>query len=221
MKNLNLSLITILTFLFVRCNFNNDNILIDGSVVPCDTVKICSQVWMTKNLDVDHYRNGDIIPEIRDSAEWESLTIGAWCYYNNEPEMGKIYGKLYNWYAVNDSRGLAPEGWHIPSEEEWNILQNCLGGTDVAGGEMKAICSNLWKYSNEGGTNESGFYALPGGYNTDKGISVGIGVFGRWWSSTELDAFTAKYIGLKYNEFSVYNSYNFKLIGFSVRCIKD
>jgi uncharacterized protein (TIGR02145 family) len=83
------------------------------------TVTIGTQVWMTKNLDVDRYRNGDIIPEVKDSIAWANLKTGAWCYYNNDPELGKIYGKLYNWYAVNDPRGLAPAGYHIPTDAEW------------------------------------------------------------------------------------------------------
>ena len=102
MKSLNLSLLIIFVLIFTKCTFNNDNITIDGSQTFDSTVKIGNQIWMTKNLDIDHYRNGDPIPEIRDSIQWRNLNIGAWCYYNNDPEMGKIYGKLYNWFAVVD-----------------------------------------------------------------------------------------------------------------------
>jgi hypothetical protein len=93
---------------------------------PIATTTICDQTWMVKNLDVDHYRNGDPIPQVTDPAAWAALTTGAWCYYYNDPAIGAIYGKLYNWYAVNDPRGLAPVGWHIPTEPEWITLVNCL-----------------------------------------------------------------------------------------------
>jgi len=92
------------------------------------TVVIGSQLWMAENLNVSHYRNGDSIPEVTDPEQWAKLTTGAWCYYNNDPEMGVIYGKLYNWYAVNDPRGLAPNGWHIPNDNERNTMINFLGG---------------------------------------------------------------------------------------------
>jgi uncharacterized protein (TIGR02145 family) len=108
-----------------------------------DIITICNQVWMTKNLEVDHYRNGDIIPNITNPTEWRNLKTGAWCFYNNDSAIGKIYGKLYNWYAVNDPRGLAPNGWHISSYEEWVELQDCLGGYFEAGGKMKMIGTEL------------------------------------------------------------------------------
>jgi uncharacterized protein (TIGR02145 family) len=99
----------------------------DFFILNSDTVKICNQVWTTKNLNVDHYRNGDLIPEVQDDYKWAHATSGAWCYYNNDPENGKIYGKLYNYYAITDPRGLAPEGWHIPSSEEWDEMEKCIG----------------------------------------------------------------------------------------------
>ena len=95
---------------------------------------IVFRMWMTKNLNADHYRNGDSIPEVRDSATWANLKTGAWCYYENNTVIGVKYGKLYNWYAVNDLRGLAPNGWHIPSDSEWTKLVNCMGGDSDCGG---------------------------------------------------------------------------------------
>ena len=95
------------------------------------------QVWMNKNLDVDRYRNGDKIPEVKDPVQWSQLTTGAWCYYNNDPVMGQIYGKLYNGYAVDDPRGLAPKGWHIPTDVEWTKLMTCVGDEMLAGGALK------------------------------------------------------------------------------------
>ena len=122
---------------------------------------IGTQIWMTRNLTVSQYRNGDIIPEVTDPAAWAALTTGAWCYYNNDPANGPIYGKLYNWYAVNDSRGLAPNGYHIPTTTEWTTLTNTLGGLSLAGGDLKEAGITHWSDPNTGATNNSGFTGLP------------------------------------------------------------
>ncbi|MEI7472110.1 MAG: fibrobacter succinogenes major paralogous domain-containing protein [Chitinophagaceae bacterium] len=98
------------------------------------TIEIGTQKWMSKNLDVAFYRNGDVIPQVTDPTAWAALLTGAWCYYNNDSTQGNKYGKLYNWYAVNDPRSLAPQGWHVPSDAEWTILETTLGGSSVAGG---------------------------------------------------------------------------------------
>ena len=120
---------------------------------------------MDKNLDVDRYRNGDPIPKVTDPTAWVALTTGAYCYYNNDSATyAATYGKLYNWYAVNDPRGLAPAGWHIPSDAEWATIETCLGGASVAGGEMKETGTIHWQSPNTGATNSSGFTGLPGGY---------------------------------------------------------
>lgn len=135
-------------------------------------VSICDQVWMTKNLDVDKYRNGDAIPQVTSSSEWESLGTGAWCWYNNDSaNYAATYGKLYNWYAVNDPRGLAPAGWHMPSDLEWSTLATCLGGDGVAGGKMKGTGTAFWQEPNAGAINSSGFTELPGGYRKGVGSS--------------------------------------------------
>ncbi len=128
------------------------------------TVTIGTQVWMTRNLDVDHYRNGDPIPEVKSASLWKSLTTGAWCYFKNDKDSGVTYGKLYNWYAVNDPRGLAPVGWHIPSDAEWSTLSAYLGGDSIAGGKLKESGTSHWNIPNTGATNVSGFSALPGGW---------------------------------------------------------
>ena len=109
-------------------------------------VEIGTQVWMTKNLNGSRYRNGDPIAQVTDLSIWVNLTSGAWCYYANNSSNGVVYGKLYNWYAVNDPRGLAPIGYHIPSDSEWTTLTTFLGGENVAGGKMKAI--TLWDSPN-------------------------------------------------------------------------
>lgn len=184
-------------------------------------VTIGSQVWMTKNLDVATFRNGDPIPQAKTDEEWEKAGENkqpAWCYYDNDPANGAKYGKLYNWYAVNDSRGLAPTGWHIPSDAEWIKLTDFLGGGGVAGIKMKS--TNGWE--NDGnGTNESGFSGLSGG-NRNSSVAFGdIGEYGYWWSSTEFKSNFAWYRSLFYDDGNVYRSGDYKLDGFSVRCLRD
>jgi len=182
---------------------------------------IGEQVWMLKNLNVDHYRNGDTIPEVRDSARWGYRNTGAWCYFNNDPALGAIYGKLYNWFAVNDSRGLAPAGWHVPSDAEWTKLSTYLGVDWVAGGKMKETGTSHWESPNTGATNKSGFSALPGGVHCSDGTFTDIGRYGYWWSSMEGNAIIALYRYLYYYYASIGSSANYKTYGYSVRCIKD
>lgn len=199
----------------------------------CPDVKICNQIWMGCNLDVEYYRNGDPIPEVTDPTKWDELVnskTGAWCYYNNDPAMGAIYGKLYNWYAVNDSRGLAPIGWHIPTNAEWTELENCLGGATVAGGKLKTTGTiengkGLWFMPNTGATNESGFSAVPGGYRRNdlinKWIFGRIGMESYFWYSAEFDAIKAWYRSIYSTSGTIFNGNDSKNYGFSVRCIKD
>jgi uncharacterized protein (TIGR02145 family) len=127
------------------------------------SVTIGTQVWMRKNLHVSRYRNGDWIPQVKDSAMWATLTTGAWCWYNNDSATGAVYGRLYNWYAINDPRGLAPAGWHIPSDSEWLATSTFLD-TDArnAGGKMKETGTTHWLDPNVGATNSRRFTALPG-----------------------------------------------------------
>ena len=185
-------------------------------------VTIGEQVWATKNLEVTTYRNGDAIPQITNATDWANATEGAWCYYNNDPANGAVYGKLYNWYAVNDSRGLAPAGYHIPTDAEFTTLTNTLGGETVAGGEMKEAGTSHWTTPNTAATNSSGFAGLPGGIRRTSGSSA-IGDFGFWWSSTEYGYGTtyAWYRLLYYNGSFIGSDHYGKTAGFSVRCIKD
>jgi uncharacterized protein (TIGR02145 family) len=186
-----------------------------------ETVTIGTQVWMIRNLNVDHYLNGDSIPEVRDSAQWANLKSGGWCYYNNNPALGAIYGKLYNWYAVNDSRGLAPKGYHVPSDTEWTILSTYLGGDSVSGKKLKETGTSNWQSPNEGATNSSGFTALPSAGRIHNGKFYGIGCFVLWWSSTDFDKGTAYFWEINYIDTYFYRDYTFKEAGMSVRCIKD
>ena len=143
---------------------NNTPAVVSLQKGPYKTVQIGTQVWMTKNLDVSTFRNGDPIPEAKTDEEWEKAGENkqpAWCYYNNDPGNGEKYGKLYNWYAVNDSRGLAPVGYHIPSDAEWTILTDFLGGEDAAGNKMKSmpIYETKIRYVEEGGYDETKWVA--------------------------------------------------------------
>lgn len=143
------------------------------------TVVIGTQQWSTVDLDATEYANGETIPEVTDQTEWSNLTTGAWCWYNND----NTKTKLYNWYAVNDPRGLAPAGFHIPSDAEWTTLTDYLGAN--AGGQLKEAGLDHWNTPNTGATNSSGFTALPGGLRVVNGAFYDIGDYGYWWSSTD------------------------------------
>jgi uncharacterized protein (TIGR02145 family) len=184
------------------------------------TVTIGTQVWMQRNLDVAFFRNGDPIPEVRHVDEWKRYGEQGkpcWCYYDFDPANGKIYGKLYNWYAVNDPRGLAPVGWHVSTDSDWTIFINYYGGGKNAVAAIKSkTASNNSKSDN---SSSSGFSGLPGG-----DFSIGffsIGVFGNWWTSTESDAGRAWSRGLNFRKGGVGRHPFEKTYGFSVRCVRD
>ena len=191
---------------------------IDGNVYQ--TIIIGTQVWMAENLKVSHYRNGDNIPTGHSSSYWSNLSTGAYAVYNNDVINADTYGYLYNWYAVDDSRNIAPEGWHVPTDDEWQILVDYLGGSSVAGGKMKETGTEHWNSPNTGATNESGFTALPGGYRGLNGSYYGMG-FGCFWSSTEGSSYHAWSRRLSYGNSEVYRNYDGKHAGFSVRCLRD
>ncbi|MHC1706102.1 MAG: fibrobacter succinogenes major paralogous domain-containing protein [Bacteroidales bacterium] len=189
------------------------------------SVTIGDQIWMKENLNVDKFRNGDPIPHVKNYNEWTAARKNkqpAWCYYNNRPAKGEKYGKLYNWYAVNDPRGLAPEGWKIPSDEDWSRLTDFLGGAHFAGKKMKF--TDFWA-DNDGesgnGTNASDFSGLPGGERSYLGPFDKIGNLGRWWSSTEDNAQYAWYRHLVNSTGILYRGTGFKPSGYSVRCLRD
>ena len=178
------------------------------------TITIGSQIWTSENLNVNTYRNGDVIPEVQDQNAWRELTTGAWCYYDNDASNGTKYGKLYNWHAVNDPRGLAPNGYHIPTDAEWTKLTDYLGGESEAGTKMQ-----YEDYDNV--TNISGFSGLPGGHRfTDEGF-FSIGEYGYWWSSSEGRADSAYYRAYDRDSGNVQRFAMDKELGFSVRCLRD
>lgn len=205
---------------------------IDGNTYR--TIKIGDQWWMAENLKVTHYRNGDNIPNIRDDFEWIGLTTGALCSNANRDGNAIIYGYLYNWYAIIDNRSLAPEGWHIPTDEEWKELEINLGmsranadGTDwrgdKEGGMLKETGTVHWSSPNTGATNQFGFTALPGGLrheiDMDTFFSVGFTAF--FWTSSESGATNAWYRHLHCSESQIFRKDFFKYYGCSIRCVKD
>ena len=220
--NYRILILSIVIFSFIICSCKKDNPT-DPEPVKYESVTIGSQIWMLKNLDVDHYRNGDPIPEVKDSATWVNLSSGAWCYYNNDPAMGAIYGKLYNWFAVNDPRGLAPVGWHVPADSDWTTLTTYIGGVNIAGDKLKENGTSHWPSPNFA-SNETGFSALPGGQRILGYYGLGffnIGDVASWWTTTqagtssawcELLVSSASYSGKNYYS---------RVCGNSVRCIKD
>ena len=192
-----------------------------GSVIAPPTVIIGDQIWALKNLDVDTYADGTAIPQVTDPVEWAGLTTGAWCYYNNDPATGAIYGKLYNFYAISDPRGLAPTGYHVPTETEWNTLTTYLGGMAVAGGKIKETGIVHWNAPNTAATNESLFTALPGGGRLANGPFFGIGNLGFWWTSSESTVTNAWFRRAFYNSAEVDRANVNKPIGLSIRLIKN
>ena len=191
-------------------------------------ITIGTQTWAKCNLDVSTYANGDPIPEVTDPTAWAALTTGAWCYYNNDSVNGTTYGKLYNWYAVNDPRGLAPVGYHIPSDTEWTTLTTFLGGESVAGGKMKETDLCHWLTPNTDATNSSNFTGLPGGcryLSNTSFIFFEINKYGYWWSSTVNGSNpgfpNVFYRRLNYNNATAGRNNISKASGFSVRCIKN
>lgn len=182
---------------------------------------------MAENLNVDKFRNGDPIPHAQTAEEWQKAGENgqpAWCYYDNDPANGKIYGKLYNWYAVNDWRGLAPEGWRVPSDEDWGKLVELLGGEKVAGGKLKATDTTYWESPNRGATNETGFNGLPGGARREYGPFLELGKFGIWWSSSTIEESSnyAWYRALSYDYGGVMVGDPMEIqSGLNLRCLQD
>ncbi|MCB0685265.1 MAG: fibrobacter succinogenes major paralogous domain-containing protein [Saprospiraceae bacterium] len=191
---------------------------IDGNVYK--TIRIGSQVWMVENLRVTKYRDNTIIDQITNNTTWEALSTGAWCWYTNDSNYDRPYGKLYNWYAVNTGR-LCPSGWHVPTDAEWTNLTDFLGGLDIAGGKMKEAGTTHWISPNTGATNESGFTGHPGGFRHFVGSFNSLGGFGYWWSRTESSSSYATQRSLSYIDGSIIRFNNDKRLGHSVRCLKD
>ncbi len=193
---------------------------IDGNVYQ--TVTIGNQVWMAENLEVTRYRNGNSIPNVTESATWAGLTTGAYCNYNNDTNYVATPGRLYNWYAESDSRNIAPVGWHVPSDAEWQTMIDYLGGDSIAGGRMKETGTAYWCAPNTA-SNESGFSALPSGFRDTSGAYHVLGCYAGYWSSTDniITAFGRSLNPNGLDSLGVYRFSGSKPAGFSIRCVKD
>lgn len=199
---------------------------IDGNVY--DSIAIGAQVWMTENLRVTKYSNGEPISRF-DIDNWLDLETGElfksekgdYCYYENNEKINLNNGYLYNWYAVNDPRQLAPFGWHVPSLSDWKLLFNFLGGELNVGDKIKITGINNWGTRKIGSDNSSGFSALPSGFRSLDGSFKGMNYYSYWWTSTSVDPLRSWFCylsyGIKYATFrNDLNNY-----GFSVRCLRD
>lgn len=191
---------------------------IDGNIYK--TVQIGSQWWMAENLKVTHYCNGDAIPKVGDEKGWSNLTTGAYCAYDNNVNIiAQTYGNLYNFHAVIDNRQLAPTGWHIPSDNDWQTLINYLGGNEIAGGKLKETGTEHWESPNTGATNESGFFALPGGIRM--GFYTNMGLSACFWSHKAQSNTNGWYRHLFHNMTYVDRVPYPKNYGMSVRCVRN
>jgi len=202
--------------LFTPSSNCSDPVSFDGH--DYDIVQIGDQCWFQENLRSEHYLNGDLIPGDQDGSDWASTTIGLQSYRNNLSNLA-TYGRLYNWYAVDDARGLCPSGWHVPTDEEYTILTDFLGGESVAGGKMKETGLDHWNSPNSGADNASGFTALGGGSRWGDSF-YDVRNSGYFWSSSPSGG-NAWYRELYYNYAGVNRNYYNQRFGFAVRCARD
>jgi uncharacterized protein (TIGR02145 family) len=232
MKHTNITnfiiIMLILTGLF-GCRSGSDRKLGGEQVRDIDnnvyhTIQIGDQVWMVENLRTTRYNDGSPIPLVENYDEWAALSLPAYSWYNNDSLNGQNYGALYNWYAVESGK-LCPEGWHVPSDEDWRLLENTLGGAGVAGAALKENGTMFWKTPNTEATNESGFSARPGGYRSFNGPFNLMRTYGYWWSETEKSWYGAPsrpiYREMQYKDQGVIRDIAEKNSGFSVRCLKN
>jgi uncharacterized protein (TIGR02145 family) len=194
------------------------------------------QEWMAENLRTTTYANGDPIPNVTDDVQWSGLTTGAWAHYNHNSQYENPYGKLYNWFTVNDPRNACPTGWHVPTDADWNLLigyldplyiPNATGEQSaVAGGLLKSTGTiqsgnGLWQDPNVDASNSIGFAGLPAGIRHDYAAFSSIGTFCYWWSSTSFDSNSAWFRALSVQSGIAYRNNHSMKAGFSVRCLRD
>ena len=194
---------------------------IDGNTY--NTVQIGTQVWMSENLKTSRYRNGGSIPYVVGNTDWQADTTGAWSYYDHDEGNNVVYGKLYNWYSTKGDT-LCPVGWHVPSDSEWTVLTDYLGGESVAGGKMKSVGTAFWNDPNTGATNVSGFSALPSGIRYRSGEFERQRWYVSFWSISEIDTSNSKIRELlstseRSNRGNPYPIN--KPMGMVIRCLKD
>ena len=184
------------------------------------SITIGSQTWLFENLRTTHYRNGDTIANVTDSTQWCIIQSGAYCDYGNQPANVETYGRLYNWYAVTDSRNIAPEGYHVAGYSEWQDLKIFLGAGDDVGAMLKETGTAHWISPNNA-TNASGFTALPSGLRNDNGSYVNLGLYCNFWNTQQAGVSQAYGFSLSFSETVFAENVFFKRNGLAVRCIKD
>lgn len=217
-----LLLFSSILILTIRCKKEDD---IPSTITDIDgntynTVIIGKQAWTVENLKTTKYSDGTSIQLVTDASEWSVLSSDGYCWYDNDINNKNTYGALYNWYGVSAGE-LCPDGWHVPTDEEWDQLLTYLGGSAGAGGKMKEAGTIHWHSPNTEATDESGFTALPGGYRLNNGIFDNIAKGANFWSSSEDNTSTARVYSTGYNFGNIYRSSTEKKSGFSVRCIRD
>ncbi|MES2431226.1 MAG: fibrobacter succinogenes major paralogous domain-containing protein [Bacteroidota bacterium] len=202
-------------------------------ITALPNVTICDQVWMKNNLSVATYRNGDIIPEVKDPFLWELQTTGAWCWFNNDVKNADR-GRLYNGYAITDPRGLAPYGWHIASDSEWTQMVKCIDPltnttctgchqSETAGGALKEAGIAHWQEANVGATNSSGFTAIPASWRSANGMFVlhDLAQSAYFWTASSLDASELFYRTIDHQGTHISRNSTIKKVAYSVRCVKN
>jgi uncharacterized protein (TIGR02145 family) len=215
-------LICILIFLTLSSKAQTVTVTdIDGNTYS--TIKKGSQVWMAENLKTTKFNDGSEIPIVIDSSAWSKMAQPAYCWYKNDEKSGKkLYGALYNWFAVNTGK-LCPLGWHVPSEYDWLILADCIGGENTASGKLKEAGVDHWFNPNYGASNDYGFTALPGGFRT--GLAAGSfrarGFSGWWWASSEDQPTSARGRQMTFDSDYLARGSALKQNGYSVRCVKN
>jgi uncharacterized protein (TIGR02145 family) len=187
-----------------------------------NSVKIGNQIWMRTNLKTTHYRDGSPIPLVTGNSAWAALSSGAYCNYNNDVATVGTYGRLYNFYAVADSRNICPSGWHVPSDVEWTTLFDYLGGQNTVADKLRETGTTHWTSPNPGATNISGFTALPAGERSYIDGTFGqLGTLAEFWSSTSFSSSEAWDVYLYYTFDNAVIRSMYKGGGFSIRCVKD
>ena len=236
MKKILIGFIAIGLLTFVGCGKEEDDFTtaisiehgegatdIDGNTYK--SVIIGAQEWMAENLRTTKYSDGTTIPNVTGDTEWNNDTIGAWCHYNNDDKYEDVYGKLYNWHAVETGK-LCPVGWHVPTDAEWGVLINYLTANGHRGKEGTALkATSGWDNKDDGtsgnGTDDYGWNGLPGGYRYNDGFFNYIGSNGYWWSSSQKYTYSAWFRNMYYNDDFVSRGNDYKRYGFSVRCLRD
>ncbi len=210
-----------LALMFVGFNTNAQVTMKDGDGKVYGTILTGSTYWIDQNLSTSKYANGDAIANVDDNTAWSLLTTGAWSFYDKSSGNGSTYGKLYNWYAVDDSRGVCPTGWRVPTNTDWNNLGKTLGGDSLAGGKLKQTGTTFWSAPNTAATNQIGFNAMPSGYRGNGGAYGSLTGNAYFWVRESYNGTDAVGRNILYNSKALVTEHNNKLNGFAIRCVKD